>query len=78
MSAETAPTEKELDPVLSDDLAVNYLQNPNFLYSGMGNLYQPYGYANNTLVDLLKTRNMTQPQQGAANFGLFGNPGDFS
>jgi len=78
MSAETVPTEKELDPVLSDDLAVNYLQNPNFLYSGMGNLYQPYGYANNTLVDLLKTRNMTQPQQAAANLGLFGNPGDFS
>jgi len=78
MSAETAPTEKELDPVLSDDLAVNYLQSPNFLYSGMGNLYQPYGYANNTLVDLLKTRNMTQPQQAAANLGLFGNPGDFS
>ena len=78
MSAETVPTEKELDPVLSDDLAVNYLQSPNFLYSGMGNLYQPYGYANNTLVDLLKTRNMTQPQQRAANLGLFGNPGDFS
>ena len=78
MSAETVPTEKELDPVLSDDLAVNYLQSPNFLYSGMGNLYQPYGYANNTLVDLLKTRNLTQPQQAAANLGLFGNPGDFS
>ena len=79
MSAETVPIEEEAtDPVLSDDMAVNYLQNPNFLYSGMGNLYQPYGYANNTLVDLLRTRNMTQPQQRAANLGLFGNPGDFS
>ena len=66
------------DPVLSDDLAVNYLQNPYYLYSGMNNLYQPYGYANNTLVDLLRTRNLTQPQQRAANLGLFGNPGDFS
>ena len=78
MSAETVPIEEAVDPVLSDDMAVNYLQNPNFLYSGMGNLYQPYGYANNTLVDLLRTRNMTQPQQRAANLGLFGNPGDFS
>ena len=79
MSAETVPIEEEAtDPVLSDDMAVNYLQNPNFLYSGMGNLYQPYGYANNTLVDLLRTRNLTQPQQAAANLGLFGNPGDFS
>ena len=79
MSAETVPIEEEAtDPVLSDDLAVNYLQSPNYLYSGMGNLYQPYGYANNTLVDLLRTRNMTQPQQAAANLGLFGNPGDFS
>ena len=79
MSAETVPIEEEAtDPVLSDDLAVNYLQSPNYLYSGMGNLYQPYGYANNTLVDLLRTRNMTQPQQRAANLGLFGNPGDFS
>ena len=78
MSAETVPIEEPTDPVLSDDMAVNYLQNPNFLYSGMGNLYQPYGYANNTLVDLLRTRNMTQPQQRAANLGLFGNPGDFS
>ncbi len=78
MSAETVPIEEEpTEPPVSDDLAVNYLQSPNFLYSGMGNLYQPYGYANNTLVDLLKTRNMTQPQQRAANLGLFGNPGDF-
>ena len=76
MSAETVPIEEERPPV-SDDLAVNYLQSPNYLYSGMGNLYQPYGYANNTLVDLLRTRNLTQPQQAAANLGLFGNPGDF-
>ena len=75
MSAETVPIEEETP--ISDDLAVNYLQSPNFLYSGMGNLYQPYGYANNTLVDLLRTRNLTQPQQAAANLGLFGNPGDF-
>jgi len=66
------------DPILSDDLAVNYLQDPYYLYSGQGNLYQPYGYAQNTLVDLLRTRNLTQPQQRAANLGLFGNPGDFS
>ena len=76
MSAETVPIEEERPPV-SDDLAVNYLQSPNYLYSGMGNLYQPYGYANNTLVDLLRTRNLTQPQQAAANLGLFANPGDF-
>jgi len=69
---------EEERPPVSDDLAVNYLQNPFYLYSGQGNLYQPYGYANNTLVDLLRTRNMTQPQQAAANLGLFGNPGDFS
>ena len=66
------------DPPILDDLAVNYLQNPFYLYSGQGNLYQPYGYAANTLVDLLRTRNLTQPQQRAANLGLFGNPGDFS
>lgn len=77
MAGEIIP-EEELDPVLSDDLAVNYLQNPNYLYSGQGNLYQPYGYAQGTLVDLLRTRNLTQPQQAAANLGLFGNPGDFS
>ena len=77
MAGEVIP-EEELDPVLSDDLAVNYLQNPNYLYSGQGNLYQPYGYAQGTLVDLLRTRNLTQPQQAAANLGLFGNPGDFS
>ena len=78
MSAETVPIQEEDDPVLSNDLASNYLQNPYYGYSGQGNLYQPYGYANNTLVDLLRTRNMTQPQQRAANLGLFGNPGDFS
>ena len=66
------------DPILSDELASDYLQNPYYLYSGIGNQYQPYGYAQNTLVDLLRTRNMTQPQQRAANLGLFGNPGDFS
>ena len=66
------------DPALSDELASDYLQNPFYLYSGIGNQYQPYGYAQNTLVDLLRTRNMTQPQQRAANLGLFGNPGDFS
>jgi len=64
-------------PPVSDDLAVNYLQDPFYLYSGQGNLFQPYGYAQNTLVDLLRTRNLTQPQQAAANLGLFGNPGDF-
>ena len=66
------------DPILSDELASDYLQNPYYLYSGINNQYQPYGYAQNTLVDLLRTRNMTQPQQRAANLGLFGNPGDFS
>ncbi|MDA9632167.1 hypothetical protein N9S98_00380 [Alphaproteobacteria bacterium] len=66
------------DPVISDELASDYLQNPFYLYSGQNNLYQPYGYAANTLVNLLRTRNMTQPQQAAANLGLFGNPGDFS
>jgi len=65
-------------PPVSDELASDYLQNPFYLYSGQGNLYQPYGYAANSLVNLLRTRNMTQPQQRAANLGLFGNPGDFS
>ena len=77
MAGEVIP-EEELDPALSDDLAVNYLQDPYYLYSGQGNLYQPYGYAQGTLVDLLRTRNLTQPQQAAPNLGLFGNPGDFS
>ena len=76
MSAETVPIEEER-PVISDELASDYLQNPFYLYSGQNNLYQPYGYAANTLVNLLRTRNMTQPQQAAANLGLFGNPGDF-
>ena len=66
------------EPPVTDELASDYLQNPFYLYSGMGNQYQPYGYAANTLVNLLRTRNMTQPQQAAANLGLFGNPGDFS
>ena len=68
---------EEERPPVSDDLAVNYLQDPFYLYSGQGNLFQPYGYAQNTLVDLLRTRNLTQPTQAAANLGLFGNPGDF-
>jgi len=68
--------EEDRTPV-SDQLATDFLQNPFFLYSGQGNLFQPYGYAQNTLVDLLRTRNLTQPTQAAANLGLFGNPGDF-
>ena len=76
----TEPVDEPGDskPPVSDELASDYLQNPFYLYSGMGNQYQPYGYAANTLVNLLRTRNMTQPQQAAANLGLFGNPGDFS
>jgi len=61
----------------SSELALNYLQNPYYAYSGFGNQYSPYGYANNTLVDLLQTRNLTQPDQ-ADPLGLFGNPTDFS
>ena len=64
-------------PEVIDDLAVNYLQDPFYLYSGQGNLFQPYGYAGGTLVDLLQTRGMTPPQQAAANLNLFGNPRDF-
>ena len=64
-------------PEQIDDLAVNYLRSPFFLYSGQGNLFQPYGYAGGTLVDLLQTRRMTPPQQAAANLNLFGNPRDF-
>ena len=64
-------------PEQIDDLAVNYLRDPFFLYSGQGNLFQPYGYAGGTLVDLLQTRGMTPPQQAAANLNLFGNPRDF-
>ena len=67
----------EETPPVSDQLATDFLQNPYYLYSGIGNQYQPYGYAQGTLVDLLRTRNLTQPQQAAANLGLFGNPGDF-
>ena len=65
-------------PEVIDDLATNYLLNPFYLYSGTGNLYQPYGYAGGTLVDLLQTRGMTQPQQAAPNLNIFGNPRDFS
>lgn len=65
-------------PETIDDLAVNYLMNPYYLYSGQGNLYQPYGYAGGTLVDLLQTRGMTQPQQAAPNLNIFGNPRDFA
>jgi hypothetical protein len=64
-------------PETIDDLASNYLLNPFYLYSGTGNLYQPYGYAGATLVDLLQTRGMTQPQQAAPNLNIFGNPRDF-
>ena len=64
-------------PEVIDDLASNYLLNPFYLYSGQGNLYQPYGYAGGTLVDLLQTRGMTQPQQAAPNLNIFGNPRDF-
>ena len=77
------PADSPMDPGTTtpeqiDDLAVNYLQNPFYLYSGQGNLFQPYGYAGNTLVDLLQTRNMQMPGQAAPNLGLFGNPRDFS
>ena len=65
-------------PETINDLASNYLLNPFYLYSGTGNLYQPYGYAGATLVDLLQTRGMTQPQQAAPNLNLFGNPTDFT
>ncbi len=60
----------------SDELAVNFLRRPYYLYSGFGNQYQPYGYAPTTMVDLLQSRGMTQPQQ-ADTLGLFGNPRDF-
>ena len=65
-------------PEQIDDLAVNYLQSPYFNYSGPGNLFQPYGYAANTLVDLLQTRNMTMPDEASPNLNLFGNPTDFT
>jgi hypothetical protein len=65
-------------PEQIDDLAINYLQNPYFLYGGAGNLFQPYGYAPGTMVDLLQTRGMTMPDQAAPNLNLFGNPTDFS
>jgi len=83
MAMQPAATAEPMDPGTTtpeqiDDLAVNYLQNPFYLYSGQGNLFQPYGYAGNTLVDLLQTRNMQMPGQAAPNLGLFGNPRDFS
>ena len=65
-------------PEQIDDLAINYLQNPYYLYGGAGNLFQPYGYAPGTMVDLLQTRNMTMPDQAAPNLNLFGNPTDFT
>jgi hypothetical protein len=65
-------------PEQIDDLAINYLRNPYYLYGGAGNLFQPYGYAPNTLVDLLQTRGMTMPDQAAPNLNLFGNPTDFT
>ena len=61
----------------SDELAINYLQNPYYAYSGFGNQYNPYGFAQGTLVDLLQSRGMTQPRQ-ADTLGLFGNPRDFA
>tara|TARA_A100000171_G_scaffold25913_1_gene24134 strand:- start:7621 stop:8490 length:870 start_codon:yes stop_codon:yes gene_type:complete len=63
-------------PETIDDAAINYLQNPFYLYSGQGNLYNPYGFAQGTLVDLLRTRGMRQPEQ-ADTLGLFANPRDF-
>ena len=63
-------------PTVIDDFAVNYLRNPYFAYSGFGNQYNPFGYANSTLVDLLQTRGMTQPSQ-ADTLGLFADPRDF-
>ena len=75
---QTVAQVEETAPVVSDDLALNYLQNPYYLYSGMDNLYQPYGYGQGTLVDLLKTRNLTQPTSAAPNLNLFANPRDFA
>ena len=72
---EEAPIDEA--PPVSDDLAVNYLQNPFYASAGLGNQYNPYGYATGTLVDLLQTRNMTQPGQ-ADTMGLFANPRDFT
>jgi len=70
--------EKVAEPEISSDLALNYLQNPYYLYSGADNLYQPYGYGQGTLVDLLKTRNLTQPTSAVPNLNLFANPRDFA
>lgn len=66
----------KIPPETIDDAAINYLQNPFYLYSGQGNLYNPYGFAQGTLVDLLRTRGMRQPEQ-ADTLGLFANPRDF-
>ena len=65
-----------IPPETIDDAAINYLRNPFYLYSGQGNLYNPYGFAQGTLVDLLQSRGMRQPQQ-ADTLGLFANPRDF-
>ena len=65
-----------IPPETIDDAAINFLQSPFYLYSGQGNLYNPYGFAQGTLVDLLRTRGMTQPEQ-ADTLGLFANPRDF-
>jgi hypothetical protein len=75
-SREPMSDEEEEEQAIVNDLAVNYLQNPFYAYSGTGNLYNPYGFATGTLVDLLQTQGMTQPTQ-ADTLGLFGNPGDF-
>ena len=66
----------KIPPETIDDAAINFLQRPFYLYSGQGNLYNPYGFAQGTLVDLLRTRGMTQPEQ-ADTLGLFANPRDF-
>ena len=81
LNVERQPTGDPQDPGTTtpetiDDLAINYLRNPFYLYSGQGNLYNPYGFAQGTLVDLLRTRGMTQPEQ-ADTLGLFANPRDF-
>ena len=65
-----------IPPETIDDAAINYQRNPFYLYSGQGNLYNPYGFAQGTLVDLLQSRGMRQPQQ-ADTLGLFANPRDF-
>ena len=66
----------KIPPETIDDAAINFLQRPFYLYSGQGNLYNPYGFAQGTLVDLLQSRGMRQPEQ-ADTLGLFANPRDF-